>query len=624
MNGNLNVRASVGTTVYTATVTSASGLTARCSTTLIVQDSGIAPSTPPGLAKKADGPKVPPGQEKKNPPSATSTPPQPPTPLPPPPSFSSGLAAQCYRAFSWSKTAGPLTITRTIGNGHETVVATPNPNAPWYIDIDPITGATLEYSFKYRGTGEVWQTVTYTVAELMECAAALTPSGEVVEQDVDSDGNPEQYIEGVFQDTDGSAVPLATADGGILLDTNNDGQADTYWLPEGPAGSPIISPVIVAGDRLYIVNGTLSGAHEFGPLATTAYTVSLDQHNKNAALVVHAAEAIPFPEVEGLPSFADAATGVLPLVGLAGMGMALSTLARISLMTLPSDVRLFFFHIIDSILVLFGLRKRRGRPWGIVYNSVNKMPVHPAKVHIQDERGNLIDSTVTDPEGRFGFAPPPGTYAMDVTAYQYRFPSMREAHSVADEVYDNRYVSGAVSVSPGEVITKNIPLDPLALELSVFDARRTRLRIDRQRGRLFTGIGYVLFALGIGAALYTAYVQPTPYAYGILTLHMGVLLLRILWVPHLRTVSVMNADGLPYAYSVVRVFDRLGGVLVKAAVADRGGRVYAIVSPGTYRLTVTELMPDGSYHLVHTDDSFEMPRGVFEGDVVVKGTRTAS
>ncbi len=110
--------------------------------------------------------------------------------------------------------------------------------------------------------------VSFSADELASC----TPSGEpdIVAADIDHDGGEEQFIDGVFQDTDGSSVPLSATAEGLFIDTDADQEPDTFWNPG--VGS---SPVIVAGDRLYVTDGTVTAITMYEPYERSTYDVIL-------------------------------------------------------------------------------------------------------------------------------------------------------------------------------------------------------------------------------------------------------------------------------------------------------------------------------------------------------------
>jgi hypothetical protein len=536
------------------------------------------------------------------------------------PVFFSGLTAECYRAFSWTSASPALTVTRTIGTGHETVVATPNPAAPWYVDVDPIDGADLTYQFKDRKTGALSRYAFVRASDIAACRAARTePPAPVIEQDIDGDGNAEQYIDGVFQDTDGSTLPLAVADGGVLLDTTGTGASDLYWLPQSPSGAPLASPVIATGERLYIVKGSFSGARDFRPIETSSYALELATREPYVALVLTAAEAVPFPDrAADTPFAARIVVPILSFFGLAGSGTALLVLWGGFFLPRPAELKYLFLQVIQSLLVSLGLRKRRA-PWGVVYDAVTKRPVAFARVHLLDgTQGRPAERAITDREGRYGFLPHAGSYRLDARKPGYRHAEDAE-RSDRDAVFEHLYIGGLLALSEGELVTRNIPLVPIGFDREIFEAGKTRrFRAYRQRRKWARYLGYASYMFGFASAAYEGYARPSLIAYAILALYGCLLVARVFWFPRHRAVAVTNPLGAPFSFAVVRVYGEDAAVPVQTVVADHLGRVYVLIAPGTYHVTIDEPRSDGSYRPVFSE-SLDLPRGVFEGDVIATG-----
>lgn len=67
-------------------------------------------------------------------------------------------------------------------------------------------------------------------------------------------------------------------------------------------------------------------------------------------------------------------------------------------------------------------------PWGTVLNSSNYEPVNLAIVRLFDNSNNkLVETAVTDDNGRFGFFVKPGSYYMTVDKDDFHFPSKNQA-----------------------------------------------------------------------------------------------------------------------------------------------------------------------------------------------------
>ncbi|HID41528.1 MAG TPA: hypothetical protein EYP33_05165, partial [Pyrodictium sp.] len=79
-------------------------------------------------------------------------------------------------------------------------------------------------------------------------------------------------------------------------------------------------------------------------------------------------------------------------------------------------------YLFTQPLYLLLRRKRKG--YGVVYDSIRKTPVDLAVLRLYEkESGRLVQTRVTDKEGRYLFIVPKGRYEIKVTKAGYLFPS---------------------------------------------------------------------------------------------------------------------------------------------------------------------------------------------------------
>lgn len=119
-------------------------------------------------------------------------------------------------------------------------------------------------------------------------------------------------------------------------------------------------------------------------------------------------------------------------------------------------LRLFF-------LKWFKSSKRIGEgSWGVVYNSLNKLPIDLATVRlIQVPSGQVIQTKVTDRQGRFIFIVNPGDYKIEVSKQNFLFPSQLFFSIQQDGHKSDLYHGNIIKVSDKNgVIAVNIPVDP--------------------------------------------------------------------------------------------------------------------------------------------------------------------
>jgi hypothetical protein len=136
------------------------------------------------------------------------------------------------------------------------------------------------------------------------------------------------------------------------------------------------------------------------------------------------------------------------------------------------DIWYMFLSFFHGLLVSMGLKTARRR-WGTVYDSRTKQPIDPAIVELIDAKtGKVLETSVTDLQGRFGFLDKKGTYIIRAKKTHYTFPS-KIVTGYKDTIFDNIYHGEPIEISkPDDVITPNIPMDAVAFDWNQFDKQR--------------------------------------------------------------------------------------------------------------------------------------------------------
>src|SRR6185295_3255558 len=99
-------------------------------------------------------------------------------------------------------------------------------------------------------------------------------------------------------------------------------------------------------------------------------------------------------------------------------------------------------------------------------------PLDPVIVLLRDLKGNDVASAVTDIDGRYGFFVKPGKYQLLAKKTNYFFPSLKLNEKKDDEIYTNLYFGETIEITkPGQIIDKNIPLDPIDFDWNEFAKR---------------------------------------------------------------------------------------------------------------------------------------------------------
>lgn len=121
------------------------------------------------------------------------------------------------------------------------------------------------------------------------------------------------------------------------------------------------------------------------------------------------------------------------------------------------------------------LAKSRGA-WGVVFDSKDKKPLQGAIVRVfLEENNKMLETKVTDAEGRFSFLVKPGNYYLDVTKQNYRFPS-KLLTKKNDEFYTDMYRGEVVHIFKGNaLLNPNIPTDKIGETVETIEQTHKQL-----------------------------------------------------------------------------------------------------------------------------------------------------
>lgn len=243
-------------------------------------------------------------------------------------------------------------------------------------------------------------------------------------------------------------------------------------------------------------------------------------------------------------------------------------------------------HFLSALLSALGLRKRR-RPWGIVYDSITKNPVDLAIVRLFDTGDKkLIETQVTDKNGRFSFLVKPGTYTIAVAKQEYIYPSAI-VKGALDGDYAHVYRQEPFTlVRDEDVIEVSIPLDPPHPDV-----------VKKTRGgfkaflHVFSKYSMVSLFLSVGLSIALAYYVPTTLNLVLLFLNSMFMLGKVFVItrkdkPWGTVFDALSLEALPLA--AIGIIDGKQGKLLRTRLSDYEGRFNFLVPQGEYVFTVSK------------------------------------
>jgi len=305
-----------------------------------------------------------------------------------------------------------------------------------------------------------------------------------------------------------------------------------------------------------------------------------------------------------------------PLVMAVGLGAgALQGIAAATQVKSLFDVYLVILRFFGAVLGFLGLKRKR-EPWGTVYDAATKRPLDPAYVTaLRWEKE--YKSAITDIDGRFGFFLPPGIYSLSAQKTHYRFPSLLLAGKSQDEMYSNLYFGGEIIVNEGEVVSRNIPLDPVGFDWNEYAKDKVGfITFHSRREVIRTRIFNAIYLLGFATACLTLIFSPAVFNIGVVLVYCTIMGSTVYWRGRHKVVAIRNAvTGHPVPFAIVRFFIPDIAQEVKSVVTDELGRFYQILRPGQYYITVEERQDDGTYKKIFTSQTMSLTTGVVQNDI---------
>ena len=316
--------------------------------------------------------------------------------------------------------------------------------------------------------------------------------------------------------------------------------------------------------------------------------------------------------IAGIIPLIQKITNAIALVGVAVMPILTFIASLLINPVALKDLFLLPLRLWGSILTALGIRKRT-RLWGTVYDSVTKQPLDPALVTLKTVSGEYVTEAITDLDGRYGFLVEPGIYTIFAEKTDYKYPSEKLKEKFNDELYQDLYFNEPISiVESGQVIAKNIPMDPLKFNWNEFIKNKQKLtKFYSKRDLLIAKISSVLFWGGSLSAIYGAIINPKLLNFTILLIYAIIYILRKTNVIRARARGVVRFknNNVPIPFAIIKVFSASSNVLIIKKVTNKIGRYFLLIPNGRYYLSVDKKNEDESYTEIYKSDAFDVKNG---------------
>jgi hypothetical protein len=263
----------------------------------------------------------------------------------------------------------------------------------------------------------------------------------------------------------------------------------------------------------------------------------------------------------------NAATAVSSVTG------AIATSSMIGL----TNIGGFWMPVSNFLMSAFGWRRRKPKPWGLIYNSLTREAIPFAIIRVKNENGNVIDTAVSDELGRFAILPPSERFRVEVEAVNFKFPS-----SIIAGLYDPQYgkVYHGEMLDPSNFVLGdlNIPLDPFQQESPKIDFKRIF--------QIFLAVLFYVGAILSGIALFQKPVWYTMLLFFIYLFLIGLDLVARFY-ERLSFGIVLNAETRkPIMNAFIYLVDHVTNKVIDTRMSDKRGRFQIFVPAGRYLLRI--------------------------------------
>ncbi|MCR4325163.1 MAG: hypothetical protein NUV69_05785 [Candidatus Curtissbacteria bacterium] len=250
------------------------------------------------------------------------------------------------------------------------------------------------------------------------------------------------------------------------------------------------------------------------------------------------------------------------------------------------DVPKVVFGLIFPFMRFFRRSEEEARPWGLVYDSVTKLPIDPALVTIatyESGVGEFKQTRITDIDGRFGFLVTPGRYVIVSEKTHYLFPS-KKVKGLFDGKFENVYHGEVFEVEDPYITNLNIPMDPVSYDWNQENkpgAKKGLAGVLKQRVRV------IILIIGIFCALGVYILFPTGQNLLLLIIFGASLLFWESYFPNKLWGTIFDkASGKPIGNVNINAIRMPQNISLGHTTSDHLGRYFLLMSAGNYTVQV--------------------------------------
>jgi hypothetical protein len=274
-----------------------------------------------------------------------------------------------------------------------------------------------------------------------------------------------------------------------------------------------------------------------------------------------------------------------PRVKTAATGFLVPAAAAITTAVVATAVQAtsligYLYFLLTQPLLLLGRRKRK--EYGVVFNSLTKLPVDLAIVRLFRTNGKLVRTSATDKQGRYAFLVDPGEYRIETSKQGYTFPSQYLKDKKEDAQYLDLYHGETIRAGEkGAIITANVPMDPLDV------VKSTKRLYWEELGRKVQG---VLAFSGVILTFIAALLYRLPWLWALTAVQLVLFLLfrRLARPKRPKNWGIIYDEKTkkPIPFAVARIIETEYNKVLESRVTDARGRYNFLVGNNKYVVTV--------------------------------------
>lgn len=273
------------------------------------------------------------------------------------------------------------------------------------------------------------------------------------------------------------------------------------------------------------------------------------------------------------PEVKQAATIAVPVAAVATAAIAASAISGFSLLS-------YIYFLLTQPFLLIGRRRRN--KWGVVYNSLSKLPIELAVVRlVHADTKRVVQTRITDSKGRYSFLVKPGRYRIEVVKPGFKFASELLRGEKLDVDFVDLYFGDTIEVKEETLLTVNIPLDPIAKEQ---EPRKVLLK------RFFRKFQSIVGVISVVVSAVALIIAPSWLLAGLFVSQVIIyLLFRRLAIPpkpkEWGYVHDIKNKKQTLDVAVVRIFDKKFNKVLETQVTNKSGKYAFIVGRNQYYIT---------------------------------------